>query len=159
MKLRSLSALAVLILSVIALSAPAFADGHGKSEKSSRATAPGQSGPSGKHEPSSEDRAKMADAHQRMAECLRSDRPMKECRGEMKSAHGSLGHGLRCEHGESCPHGASCPHGDTCDGSCQHHGKHDGKHGDAHGAMSTQGAKDTGTKQVDVVEPANKKKK
>ncbi len=36
----------------------------------------------------------MADGHQRMAECLRSTRPMKECRAEMKkSCEGMHGEG------------------------------------------------------------------
>ena len=88
----------------------------------------------------------MADAHQRMAECLRSDRPFKECRSEMKKAHAAWGHGQGCDrgkacdhgkgcpHGKDCPHGDACPHGASCDGSCQHHG---GKGG--HGAMCEDG--------------------
>lgn len=33
--------------------------------------------------PSAEQRQKMAEVHQKMAECLRSSRPMSECRAEM----------------------------------------------------------------------------
>jgi hypothetical protein len=42
--------------------------------------------------PSAEQRQKMAEAHQRMADCLKSDRPMSECKGEMmKSCEGMHG--------------------------------------------------------------------
>ena len=152
MKLRSRLVLAAALVCALVVSAPAFADSHGRSAKSDPTSETAKQGPGGRREPSAEDRAKMADAHQKMAECLRSDRSMKECRGEMKKAHGSFGHGPRCEHGESCPHG------DTCDGSCKHHGKHGGKYGEGQDAMSTQGAKDKGSKEVDAVEPAKKKK-
>jgi hypothetical protein len=36
--------------------------------------------------PSAEQREKMAAAHQKMAECLRSSRPFADCRAEMKNA-------------------------------------------------------------------------
>lgn len=39
-------------------------------------------------------REKMAQAHAKMAECLRSARPMAECQTEMRSAH-SLGMGAQ----------------------------------------------------------------
>lgn len=43
-------------------------------------------------EPSKEMRAKMASAHERMAACLRSERPMAECRSDMmKSCHEVMG--------------------------------------------------------------------
>src|SRR5262245_40604871 len=42
-------------------------------------------------EPSKEHRAKMADRHTKMAECLKSDKPMSDCHKEMeencKAAH------------------------------------------------------------------------
>jgi hypothetical protein len=42
--------------------------------------------------PSAEQREKMAAVHQKMAECLRSDRPMSECRAEMdKSCQEMMG--------------------------------------------------------------------
>lgn len=152
MKLRNRSLLAVPILCALLFAGPAFADSHGESSKEKPADA------AGRGEPSAEDRAKMAEAHQRMAECLRSDRPMKECRGEMRKAHAAFGHGpahgersshgkqcsqdgqcshgKECSHGDRCPHDASCPHGDACDGSCKHHGAHGEGHGEGHGAMS-----------------------
>ena len=159
MKIRSQLVLVALILGALALAAPALADSHGKPDAANAA----EPGSKGKAEPSPEERAAMADAHQRMAECLRSERPMKECRGEMKKAHASFGHGKRCMDGESCPngktcpHGESCPHGGDCDGSCAHHGKHGGKHGAGHGAMSTQ-EKTTGKAAPKDEAAAGKKK-
>lgn len=42
--------------------------------------------------PTPEARQKMAEVHQRMADCLKSDRPMSECRAEMaKSCHDMMG--------------------------------------------------------------------
>jgi len=44
--------------------------------------------------PTAEQRQKMADIHQKMADCLRSDRPIAECRSEMATAcHDMLGAG------------------------------------------------------------------
>jgi hypothetical protein len=40
--------------------------------------------------PSKEDRTKMAEAHEKMAACLKSDKPMKECREEMHEARGGM---------------------------------------------------------------------
>jgi hypothetical protein len=43
-------------------------------------------------DPSPEARQQMASVHQKMAECLRSDRPIAECRAEMlKSCHEMMG--------------------------------------------------------------------
>jgi hypothetical protein len=42
-------------------------------------------------EPSSEQRHKMAEIHQRMADCLVSERPMSECRAEMQKSCQSMG--------------------------------------------------------------------
>ena len=39
--------------------------------------------------PSAEQRQKMAEVHQKMAECLRSDRPIAECPGMMGEGMGS----------------------------------------------------------------------
>lgn len=136
MKIRSQLVLVVLMLGAFTLAAPVLADSHGKPGAADAA----EPGSKGKKEPGAEERAAMADAHQRMAECLRSDRPMKECCGEMKKAHASFGHGKRCAvgdsctHGDSCPNDQGCPHGDDCDGSCEHHGRSGGKHGGKHGA-------------------------
>jgi hypothetical protein len=42
--------------------------------------------------PTAEQRQQMADIHQKMADCLRSDRPIAECRKEMATAcHDTLG--------------------------------------------------------------------
>jgi Tfp pilus assembly protein PilV len=53
-------------------------------------------------ETTAEDRIKMAEAHEKMAACLRSDRPIDECHEELS---------------ESCTHmkGEKCP--------MKHHGK------------------------------------
>jgi hypothetical protein len=40
----------------------------------------------GMKEPSKEDRAKMADMHMKMAECLKSDKSMKECHEAMEKS-------------------------------------------------------------------------
>jgi hypothetical protein len=58
--------------------------------------------------PTTEQRQKMAGLHEKMATCLRSDRPMAECRQEMKKGckdtmgkdgchmmGGKMGHGMR----------------------------------------------------------------
>jgi hypothetical protein len=43
-------------------------------------------------DPSPETRQQMAAVHQKMADCLRSDRPFAECRSEMmKSCHDMMG--------------------------------------------------------------------
>jgi len=53
---------------------------------------------------SKEEREKRAKAHENMATCLRSDKAMKECRAEMKEAHGGghhmKGRGHRHGHGK-----------------------------------------------------------
>lgn len=53
--------------------------------------------PAAPPEPSKEMRAKMAAAHEQMAACLRSERPIAECHKEMMKNH----HELMGEHG--CP--------------------------------------------------------
>jgi hypothetical protein len=132
MTLRSRLALCAMVLGTLAIAPPVHADSHGKKPDGAAAKSAKEQTPAG---PTAEDRAKMADAHQKMAECLRSTRPIQECRAEMKKTHDGWAQGMTCPHGESCPHGEACPHGDACDGSC----KHGGKHGDAHGAMCENG--------------------
>jgi len=130
MKIRSKLVLAGLTLGAFALATPAFADHHEKPAQASPSS-PAEPGKSGKMEPSAKDRATMADAHQKMAECLRTNRPFGECRSEMmKRSHPSMGHDKACKHGESCPHDTDCPHGDARDGSCKHHGHHGKKSGE-----------------------------
>jgi hypothetical protein len=80
-RLRLVPVLAVALVGFCAL-APAFAADAEKSAAS---------------EPSKEDRAEMAAIHEKMAECLRSERPFSECRSEMrKSCHDRMG-------GRACP--------------------------------------------------------
>jgi hypothetical protein len=57
-----------------------------------------------------EERAKMADAHEKMAACLRSDRPFMDCHKEMWEAH----KGMMGGKGECPMHGGK-----------GHHHKHD----------------------------------
>lgn len=85
MTIRTNRVLGWLAVSVIAGASPALADHHEKSGKTTKA------------ESSPEARAKMADAHQKMAECLRSTRPIQECHAEM---HKAL-EGVHAEHGAS----------------------------------------------------------
>ena len=142
MKIAGKLVLAVLTLGALALATPALADSHGKAAPSDNAeqgkAAQGNAG-QGKawgSDPSAEDRAKMADAHQRMAECLRSSRPMKECRDEMKKAHAGFGHGQDCPHGEACP-----------------------KHGGHHGGMSEKKGQGAPTVDAETSEAATPKSK
>ncbi len=99
-----------LTVSLLALATPAFADHH----EGAAAGGGGKPAKTEKKAPTPEDRAKMADAHERMAACLRSTRPMKECRSGMKKAHMDMGHGHECsedhaEKGEGHDHGKKAP--------------------------------------------------
>ncbi len=47
----------------------------------------------GRPAPTHEMREKMAGAHEQMAACLRSDRPIADCHGEMMKNHDMMGHG------------------------------------------------------------------
>lgn len=71
-------------------------------------------------EPSKEDRAKMADLHDKMAACLRSDKPMKDCKDEMHKSCESMG--------DSCPMHAG--HGKKM--MMKHKGKHKDKKAEEH---------------------------
>lgn len=86
-----------IAVALIALASPALADQHEKKGKSAGG------------EPSAEERAKMADAHQKMAECLRSTRPMKECRADMKKMHGMEGCGMG-HHGDAAGRSDAADH-------------------------------------------------
>ncbi len=96
-----------LAVSLLALATPAFADHH----EGAAAGSEGKPAKTEKKAPTPEDRAKMADAHERMAECLRSSKPMKECRSEMKKAcegmHGAGG----CTMGHHGGQGSDKEHG------------------------------------------------
>ncbi len=105
MMIRTNRVLGWLAVSLIALASPAFADHHEKSGKSAKA------------EPSPEARAEMADSHQKMAECLRSTRPMKECRAEMKKSCDGM-------HGEG-----GCSMGTQKQGAGHAHGANDAAKG------------------------------
>lgn len=93
-----------LAMIVLALAMPALADrheGHGKNR--------GQAGQAG---PTPEQRAKMATAHEQMAACLRTTRPIGDCHRDMRAAHEAA-----CANGGCGKH-----HGG-------HHGGRDGEHG------------------------------
>lgn len=62
----------------------AFADHHGKGPMT---------------EPTKEERAQMADMHSKMAECLRSEKSMKDCHEEMKANCPMMKDGKACPMG------------------------------------------------------------
>lgn len=81
-----------------------------------------------KHTLTAEQRKEAATAHQKMAECLKSDRDFGECHKEMMEAMKKLHPGMTHGKGES-----DCGCGEA---ECQHHDKHK-KHNkkEMHGAM------------------------
>lgn len=91
MMIRTNRLLGCLTVGLIALASPALADHKEKEGKTDKAA------------PSPEARAKMADAHQKMAECLRSTRPIKECQTEMHKAHEAM-EGMHGMNGGSMGH-------------------------------------------------------
>jgi len=91
-----------LTVSLIASATPALADHHESGAQSGH----GMHGKSEKMQPTPEDRAKMADAHQRMADCLRSSRPIEECKAEMKKSCKEMHGGEGCSMGHHGMHGA-----------------------------------------------------
>lgn len=81
-------------------------------------------------EMTAEQRQKMAEVHEKMAACLKTDKSIDDCHKEMagsyKDAMGGkegcpmhMGHGKHGKHGKH--HG-----GEKCDGDCDHHGEHGG---------------------------------
>lgn len=148
--------LAWLTLLSFVIASPALADHHGGKHEGKQDTnghaghamstdSPGDAKATDKAKgPSPEQRAKMAAAHERMAACLRSNRPIQECHGEMRAAckesGGQCGMGHHGRAGHSKGDLSACSHGGKgqCDGSCKGH--HDGQcsaeckhHCDAHG--------------------------
>lgn len=136
MHLHTRRVLAWLTLLSFVIASPALAGHHegkheGTQDPKGQAMSSDAPGGAPAKAPSPEQRAKMAAAHERMAACLRSSRPIQECHGEMRAAckesGGQCGMG---HHG----HGGK----GQCDGSCKGH--HDGQcsseckhHCDAHG--------------------------
>ena len=94
-----------LTVSLLALASPALADHHESQVKPGDA----KHGKHAKMELTPEARAKRADAHQRMADCLRSTRPLAECRAEMKKScdgmHGAGGCSMGHHDGSDKAHG------------------------------------------------------
>jgi len=79
-------------------------------------------------EPSPEMRKKMADAHQKMADCLKSDRPMSECKQEMmKECHQMMKDKGHCpmmgDMGDMMGHGAA--KGDHATSGASHEEHHE----------------------------------
>ena len=67
----------------------------------------------GRPAPTHEMRQKMAGAHEQMAACLRSDRPIAECHEEMMKNHDMMHHGEGGHEGvgkENCAHRAHHDH-------------------------------------------------
>lgn len=77
-------------------------------------------------EPSAEDRKKMAELHQKMADCLKSDKPIQQCHEEMKKSckemgdHCPMGHHPGRMHGGHHMKGGH--HGDHAKGEHQEEG-------------------------------------
>jgi len=59
--------------------------------------------PSDRPPPSKEMREQMAKAHDAMAACLRSDRPIDECHSEMMKNHGGMHHRPKTEQTSTRP--------------------------------------------------------
>jgi hypothetical protein len=124
MKLRTNRLTGLFTIALLAFAAPALADKPEKPAKTGTSDTTSHAAGAAKTGPSPELRAQMADAHQRMAECLRSTRPIEECHAEMHKAHEA------CEksHGEGCMMGRHEEGG--------HHGHQSGDHA-GHGKPAT----------------------
>ncbi|HTL12974.1 MAG TPA: hypothetical protein VL588_10825 [Bdellovibrionota bacterium] len=71
-------------------------------------------------EPTKEERQKMADMHSKMADCLKSDKPMKECKDDMmKNCKDSMG--------DDCPMMHMMGHKGGMKGKAHAHGEDDSK--------------------------------
>jgi hypothetical protein len=95
------SAFSITMAIAISMSMPALA---AKSAKPSAKT-------SQQSQMSKEDRNQMAEMHQKMAECLKSDKPMSECRSLMMEQGGEGDCSMRQEHrGHGKKHKAAPAH-------------------------------------------------
>lgn len=86
-------------------------------------------------EMTAEQRQKMADVHEKMAACLKTDKSIEDCHKEMAGSYKDMmggkescpmhmGHG---KHGKGHGHGHGHGHGgEKCDGDCDHHDEHHG---------------------------------
>lgn len=70
-------------------------------------------------EMTAEDRKKMAETHEKMAACLRSDRPMSECEEEMGKTCAFHAKGKKGKGGKQCPMHAK--HGKKAEHHEEHH--------------------------------------
>lgn len=130
---RSKGALGWLMVLMLAAATPALADSHGSQGKGKGKTEAAGKSATG---PSAESRAEMAAAHEKMAACLRSTRPIGECHAEMKKNHHHGDHGCDCS---GCDHGkGECSAKGGEHGSCEGgHGKGHGEHHGSHHGQST----------------------
>ncbi|MEZ4332479.1 MAG: hypothetical protein R3F35_12030 [Myxococcota bacterium] len=127
---RTNRALGWLAIALLALAAPALAGHH---EGGAKGPGKGDRKP-----PTAEQRVKMAEHHERMAACLRSDRPIGECRAEMRAMHETMRKQCQENGGGDCPMG----HG-------YHRGHHDGKYdGKGKGGGMKKGGEDAATDET-----------
>jgi hypothetical protein len=92
-----------------------------------------------------EQRQQMANMHEKMSTCLRSDKSMEDCHKEMMDSHKDfMGKGDSCPmhgmhgKGDSCCSGAGGKSSKKKGGSCAHHHGHHGHHGEKADAPSTE---------------------
>jgi len=127
---RTNRALGWLAIALLAFAAPALAGHHeGQGKGAGRADGKG---------PSVEQRARMAEHHEQMAACLRSDRPIGECRAQMRAMHEEMRKQCEAAGEGECPMGHDRPHHGA-------HGKPDGK---GKGDAPKKGKSDTTTEEA-----------
>lgn len=118
-----------LAVALLAFAAPALA-GHHEGPGKGAGKANGQG-------PSPEQRARMAEHHERIAACLRSNRPIGECQAEMRASHAAMRKACE-EAGEECLMGHPGHHG----------GKGKGKADAAKGKGKGKAAGDASTEEA-----------
>ncbi len=134
---RTTQGLGWMTILMLAVAAPALADSHAGKGKNKGHEKNAASDKSGKG-PSAESRVEMAEAHEKLAACLRSTRPIDECHAEMAKAHHGAGQSCACEH---CEHGeGKCSEHGSCERG--HHGEGHGEgHGESHGKGTSKNGK------------------
>ena len=90
----------LMLAAMVTFGGPAFAEEKGTPNKAPQMSA--------------EQRSKMAEAHEKMAACLRTDRPLSECHDEMmKSCEAAMGAGNCPMMGGMKHHGGMMHQGQT----------------------------------------------
>lgn len=134
---RTNRALGWLAVALLAFAAPALAgqpEGAGKGPGKGPASAE-------RKPPTAEQRVKMAEHHERIAACLRSTRPIEECRAEMRTMHEEMRKQCKEAGGGECPMG--------------YPGHQRGHHGDHHGGKGKgMGGPATGDTSTTETAPA-----